>query len=133
MKSGLDVVREYLAAVEAGDVQGAMAHFHPDVIQIEHPNGIKLKGDRRDLAAMTADGERGRALLASQSYRITNAVSEGNRLAVQVHWEGVLAVPMGPLAAGDRMMVESGMFFEVVDGKITSQMNYDCVPPLGSV
>jgi hypothetical protein len=43
-----------------------------------------------------------------------------------------LAVAFGPFSAGDRVELASAMFFELRDGLVLSQQNYDCLPPLGS-
>ena len=57
---------------------------------------------------------------------MVNAVEQGERLALQIVWTGVLAVPVGALKAGDSMRTFSGMFLTFRDGRIAEQHNYDC-------
>jgi hypothetical protein len=40
-----------------------------------------------------------------------------------------LAVPLGELAAGASMRAHFAMFFELEDGRIRRQRNYDCFEP----
>lgn len=127
-EGNLALVRCYLKALEEGATAEVLTRlFTDDIVQIEHPNRLKPNGDRRDRAMMSRDSERGREILRSQSYAITNALAQDDRVAVEVRWEGVMGVPMGDLQPGDAMVVHSAMFFTFADGKIASQHNFDCV------
>lgn len=126
----LAMVRRYLKAIEDGATGAVLAEFFTDdVVQIEHPNRLKPNGDRRDRSALARDSVKGQEILQRQSYVITGAVAEADRVAVEVRWEGVVAVPMGELAAGGTMVVHSAMFFTFRGGRIASQHNFDCVEP----
>lgn len=127
----LDLVRRCFDALEAGKVEEAMAAFAPEVVQTEHPNALKPTGDRRLLDQLRADAIRGAGLLAWQRYEIRSAVEQGERLALEVYWEGELAAPVGALAVGDVMRVHSAMFVEFVGDRIVCQANYDCFAPFG--
>lgn len=129
MPAPIEIIRRYFDAIEAGDTAAAMSVFDPGVVQLEYPNGLKPGGDRRTLEALARDAERGRALLASQRYEILDAITEGDRIAARVSWRGVLAVPLGGMAAGDTLRVESAMFFRLRDGRIVEQHNYDSLTP----
>lgn len=120
------VARDYLRSLERGDLEAMLRVYDPGAIQIEHPNRLKPQGDRRDLDRMVADFERGRALLASQRYEVLSASASGETVAMQVLWTGVLAVPLGGLAAGDSMRARCAIFLEFRDGRIVTQQNYDC-------
>ena len=53
MASRLDLVRRYLAALEAGAIGDDLARFYTDdVVQEEFPNRLMPQGARRDLAAL---------------------------------------------------------------------------------
>jgi ketosteroid isomerase-like protein len=132
MAQSSDVVELYLEALAAGDEESVLACLNRDVVHVEQPNAFRRKGDRRGRDALTSDMARGRRLLASQRYHITSSLVDGERGAVQMEWEGVLAVAFGPFSAGDRVELASAMFFELRDGLVLSQQNYDCLPPLGS-
>ncbi len=113
-------------AIEAGDVASLKALYAPDVVQIEFPNKLKAKGDRRGIEQMIADLLRGKKMLKSEHYEIETAVVTGDRVALEVRWEGVLAVPVGALAAGGTMRAFSAIFLTFRDGKVLEQRNYDC-------
>jgi ketosteroid isomerase-like protein len=126
--ANLTMVRRYLKAIEEGATgPELLGLFCDDIVQVEHPNRLKPSGDRRDRSAMGRDAVKGQSLLARQHYEITNTLCEGDRVAVEVRWEGVMAVPIGALPAGGTMVVQSAMFFSFRDGKIASQHNFDCV------
>jgi ketosteroid isomerase-like protein len=122
----VDVARAYLRAIERGDVETVLACYHPDVVQIEWPNRLKPKGDRRAIGQLAADLERGKAILRSQSYEILNVGAAPNYVIFEVLWRGTLAIDRGALKAGDDMVAHSAIAFTFDNGKITSQRNYDC-------
>ena len=128
--NNVDVAKQYLHAI-ASNVSGEdlSKFFGPGMTIDEKPNRIYPKGQTRDVAAMLHGLERGKKMLQSQRYEVLGATSEGNRVALEVLWEGVLAIPLGTLAAGATMRAHSGMFLEFRDGKIISQRNYDCFEP----
>jgi ketosteroid isomerase-like protein len=120
------IVRSYLRAIETGDLEGVLACYAPGAVQVEWPNRLKSKGDRRGLEEMARDFSRGKALLSSQSYEILNEAEGTSYVVVELLWKGVLAVPVGKLAAGAEMISHSAVAFNFEDGLIVSQRNYDC-------
>jgi ketosteroid isomerase-like protein len=104
--------------------------FTDDVVQHEFPNRLFAGGRRHDLAAMLAASDKGRQILASQRYEVRHTVVEGNRVAAEIEWTGVLSLGYGPLAAGATMRAALAMFFTFRDGKIASIHNYDCYYPV---
>lgn len=130
MNSNLDNVRRYLDAIAAGDTGAALAeHFTEDALQIELPNKLNPNGGRSDLKTLLARSEQGKQVLTRQRYDIVSMIAEGDRVAVEALWEGVLAIPLGTLKPGDTMKAHFAMFFEFRDGQIASQRNYDCFEP----
>jgi ketosteroid isomerase-like protein len=130
MSDNLETARRYLAALEEGVDGAALAEFFdPAVAQEEFPNRLVPQGARRDLAALLAGHERGKAVVSRQTYEVRGAVAQGDRVALEVLWTGVLAVPVGTLAAGDAMRAHFGVFIDFRDGKIVGQRNYDCFEP----
>lgn len=126
-----NVVRRYLSALEDGVVGEGLAHFFcDDMWQVEYPNQLNKHGQRSDLAGILERSVKGQHLLSSQRYEIYNEVSEGNRVAVEASWLGVLAVPLGELSAGSEIRAHFAMFFELRDGRILKQHNYDCFDPM---
>lgn len=122
--------KRYLDAIARGVAGDVLAQFFAAGMSIEEkPNRLYAKGQTRNVVAMLEGHERGKQLLRKQSYTVVDATAEGDRVALQVVWEGVLAVPLGTLAAGATMRAFSAMFLTFRDGKIGHQVNYDCFEP----
>ncbi|MGV3592146.1 MAG: nuclear transport factor 2 family protein [Gammaproteobacteria bacterium] len=120
-------IREYLRAVEGGATGTALARFYTrDAEQIERPNRLNPAGGRSDLPTLLARAEKGRDLLRAQRYEVLSLVAEGQRVATEVLWSGTLAVAVGTLAAGATLRAHIAMFFDMKDGLIYRQRNYDC-------
>jgi ketosteroid isomerase-like protein len=132
-EANFETVRRYLAAIEAdtggGATDGAAEFYDPDVVQEEFPNRFVPGGARRDLAALREAAARGRAVLRGQRYEVRGAYAVGDTVILEVLWAGLLAVPVGSLAAGDEMRAHFAVFIELRDGRILRQRNYDCFEP----
>lgn len=122
--------RAYLHAIEsrAGEEELA-SFFSSDVIHIQYPNRLVPKVVQSTLADMMRESQQGKKSVSRQSYRLTNAVASGHSVALQVEWEGILAIPVAGLAAGAMMRAWFAVFLEFRDGKIVRQSNYDCFEP----
>ena len=130
MMSAADHVRAALAALERMETGDQLAaYYHPDVAQIELPNQLVPTGATRDRAALLEGAARGRAIMARQSYEVQRIFEVGYTVIAEVKWTGVLSVPLGRLAAGDAMVAHFACFFELRDGLIWRQRNYDCFEP----
>ncbi len=122
----LKAARALFAAIERGDRAALLALYADNAVQVEHPNRLKPKGDRRAPVKMAEDLARGKQMLREERYDILEATAAGDQLALQVRWTGVVAVPVGRLQPGDEMTCESGIFLRFRDDKIIEQHNYDC-------
>lgn len=120
------VAHRMLLAIETGDEATLRAVYAEDAVQVEHPNQLKKKGDRRGLDKMMADLKRGKALLRSEHYEVVEATAAGDKVALQVKWTGVVNMAVGALKAGDSMICESGIFLRFQGDRIIEQHNYDC-------
>ena len=118
--------RRLFAAIEIGDAATLRAIYAENVVQVEHPNRLKPKGDRREIEKMMADLARGKAILREEHYEVLEAVPAGDAVALQVKWTGVVAVPVGALQPGDSMVCESGIFLKFAGNRVVEQHNYDC-------
>ena len=126
-KSNVQLVRDYLVALESGEAGDSLARFFTtDAIQIELPNRLNPAGQKSDLSSLLARSIQGKQVLSRQKFDIVKVVSEGDNVAVEAHWVGVLAIPIGTLQAGSEMRAHFAMFFECHDGRIRVQRNYDC-------
>tara|TARA_Y100001956_G_C4009283_1_gene136940 strand:+ start:298 stop:480 length:183 start_codon:yes stop_codon:yes gene_type:complete len=45
---------------------------------------------------------------------------------IEALWQGTLAIPIGKLKAGDKMKANFAQFYQIKEGKIYKQKNYDC-------
>ncbi len=121
------VARGYLRALEKRAPIGAIAAFlHQDAVIEVLPNLLDRQGSRRTLAEGRADMERGRALLHSERYEVMSTIEDESRAVLEVTWSAVLAVPLGTRPAGSTMSARCSMHFEVREGRIALQRNYDC-------
>jgi len=128
--ANLAKIRAYLQALEDGAVGETLARFFtPDARQVELPNRLNPGGGNSDLPTLVRRAEQGQKMLRSQRYEVQSEIAQGERAAVEATWIGILAVPLGSLVAGATMKAHFAMFFELSDGRIRSQRNYDCFEP----
>ncbi len=120
------LVRAYLRAVEQFDVEAMSQCLDPEIVVIELPNRVNPRGSRRDLPALRAGLPKGRQILREQHYLIEDVLEAGDRLVLQGRWEGVLAIPLGRLVAGDTLTADICMHFRCRQGRIVEQRTYDC-------
>jgi len=100
--------------------------LHPEIEQRELPNKFAPRGAVRDLAALRSNAGAGRRLMRSQRYEIDAVSAQGDAVAAFGRWIGVLAISIGELPAGHALVAHLAMRFELRDGKIVRQWNYDC-------
>jgi len=125
----LETVRRYLKTIEDGEFTVIRDLFAPDASIVQFPNRIYPQGLSASVLQIAEAFEKGRKLLASQTYKIKNELVNRDSVAVEVLWVGKLAVSSGSMAAGSEMRAHSAMFFAFKDGKIVTQKNYDCFVP----
>ena len=112
-----ETVLAYIRAIEA---RAPFETFlHPEMQLTEHPNKISPAGTTADLAAMLAASERGKALMARERYAIRHTIAEGDRVVVQLAWTGTLH-------DGRELRAQICSVFELRDGTIFRQEQYDC-------
>ena len=130
MSNYLNIARQYLSALEQKVDSNSLAQFFcDDVIQREFPNRLVPNGQTRNLTEILTGHERGKHVMTSQHYEVTNAIESGTTVMVEVRWTGLLAQAVGSLAAGDSMSARFAVVLEFRDGKIVAQRNYDCFDP----
>ena len=133
-QANAELVRRFLATVDAGTREElpleAFADFlHPDIEQRELPNKYAPRGAVRDLEALRKNAGAGRRLMAEQRYEIRSVIAQGDTVAAEGTWTGTLAIALGELPAGTVLRAHLAMFFELKDGRIWRQRNYDCFDP----
>ncbi len=111
--SNIEVARTYLSAIETGETEQFLARFvSPEIAHEEFPNRLNSRGAVSDLRAMKAAAERGRKVLASQRYEVRNIVEQGDRVALEVDWTGILAIPFESIPVGGTMRAHFAMFLD---------------------
>ena len=126
----LAIARRYLEALENGVDGSAWADFcTKDVVQEEFPNRLSPIGAHRDLAAILDAARRGKQVMRAQRFEIRNSIVDGDNVALEVFWSGLLAVPVDTLPADSEMRAHFSVWLEFRDGKIARQHNYDCFDP----
>ena len=126
----LATARRYLEALEHGAEGNALADFFTDdVVQEEFPNRLQPIGAHRDLNAILDAARRGKQVMRAQKFEVRNSIVDGDNVALEVFWSGLLAVPVDTLPADTEMRAHFSVWLEFRDGKIARQHNYDCFDP----
>ena len=123
------LIAHYFDAINAGDSDKLFGFYDPNVVQEEFPNRLIPQGMTRNLAALGEAAQKGSKLLIKQHFEVLNVTAEGNRVAVEAIWTATLALPVGSIPAGGDMRARMAVFFEIHQGKIVRQHNYDCFDP----
>src|SRR5262245_33817645 len=125
--ANIDAAVRYHEAVSRGAVGDELAaFFHPEVVHHELPNLLFPAGVVRDRAGLLESAAKGRGGLSHQRFDVLNAVAMGETVALEVTWEGTLAVPYRELPAGHVLRAHIATFLDFRDGRIAGQRNYDC-------
>jgi ketosteroid isomerase-like protein len=126
----LSIARKYLEAVESGAEGGRLAEFFTDdVIQEEFPNRLAPIGIHRDLKGILDSARQGKHTLRAQKFEVLNSIADGDNVALEVSWGGLLAIPVDTLPADTEMRAHISIWLEFRDGKISRQHSYDCFDP----
>jgi ketosteroid isomerase-like protein len=126
----IGVVRTYLNALQSGEAGDALRKFFTDdVRQIEMPNQLNKHGQESNLEHILQRSQQGLKVLGRQQYEIVSEIVQGDRVAIEARWTGVLTIGFGTLAAGTEMKASFAIFFHLRDGRIALQRNYDCFDP----
>lgn len=126
----IDLVRTYLSALQNGEAGEALRKFFTDdVLQIEMPNQFNKHGQKSNLEHILQRSLQGLEVLQRQTYEIVSEMAQGDRVAIEARWTGVLAIAFGSMAAGTEMKASFAIFFHFHEGRIALQRNYDCFDP----
>jgi ketosteroid isomerase-like protein len=129
-QTNLATVRRYFEALAGGPAPDVAASFYtPGAIQEEFPNRFLPNGARRDLAGVKEAAARGKGVMAQQEFRLVETLASGDRVAVEALWSGTASIDIGPIAKGTIMRARFAVFFELRNGLIARQRNYDCFDP----
>jgi ketosteroid isomerase-like protein len=121
MTDSTAIVTRYLHLLETFETDPTAFQdvLHPEIEQTEFPNALNPRGQQSDWADLFRRAALGRQLLATQAYRVDRITAAGDSVVVEAFWTGTLAT-------GKAMRANFCMAFELRDGLIWRQRNYDC-------
>lgn len=123
----LSIARQHLADIAAGKAGQELApYFSPNIIQTEYPNRLNDSGGVSDFNTLITRSEKGKAIIASQSYDIQKEYVQGQTVILEVIWKATFTIPIGKLSPGEEMKAHFALFIEFEGDKIIRQRNYDC-------
>jgi ketosteroid isomerase-like protein len=128
MIENVEVVERFLAAFDRRwPTEDELTELlDPGVRFIVRPNLTEPAGSERDAAATLAGIERGRQLLAWQSYEVRDHVVSSDTVVTRMRWSGELAVDAGPWPAGTRMTAWCVAHYRLAGGRIVEIEQHDC-------
>ncbi|MFG6282270.1 nuclear transport factor 2 family protein [Sphingomonas sp. S6] len=111
------IIQTYLDAYNRKDVAALVACV-ADSIVFEHVsgegNGVRVEG-REAFAKLAAQGA---ALFTTRHQAARTAVVEGDRVAIEVDWQGIPAVDLGSMAAGVPVTRRGASFLTIAEGRL---------------
>lgn len=112
------IVRSYIDAYNRKDVAALVACVGPDIVFENVSNSgqsIRIEGRAAfaDIAGQAA------AMFATRHQTITNALVDGDRVALEVDWTGTPAVDLGPMKAGEPIALRGASFLTITEGLLT--------------
>lgn len=112
------IVRSYIDAYNRKDVAALVACVGPDIVFENVSNSgqsIRIEGRAAfaDLAGQAA------AMFATRRQTVTNALVDGDRVALEVDWTGTPAVDLGPMKAGEPIALRGASFLTITEGLLT--------------
>lgn len=128
MPDAISKIREYLRFIETFQTEPALFEgiLHPAFVQTELPNALNKAGQTSDRADLFRRMELGKAMLSAQRYEVSTAFESGSQAVVEARWTGTLAIDAGAWKKGQVMTAHFCMVFDLEDGLIVRQRNYDC-------
>ena len=124
------VARYFSVVADLGSTESELRELlHPDAVFIEHPNPVRPQGGQSDVDDCVRGFLAGKSLLSDQSIDIHHFVVEGQSVAVQSTWTGVIGQNSGPFAPGTTLTAHMGGFLTIRDGLIARHETYDCYEP----
>lgn len=130
MNSNVQIAIDFLKAVSSRkSPEELRVFYHTDIEHIEYPNAITKNTTFRNMDALLEGAEKGSKVLVKEEYEIIKSYGFEDSVIIEAIWTGTLAIPLGKLQPGDKMKAYFAQFFEIKDGKIFRQRNYDCFEP----
>lgn len=130
MPTNIEIARQYIRAIESGATGDTLAKFFTlDVAITEMPNRVAPHGSASDLARALQAAERGQQLFKRQTCTIVNILGNEDRVALEMDWVGITAVPIQNLPPNSEIRDHAAVFLHFRNGRIACQHHYDCFEP----
>lgn len=121
------IAKTYIHAIEDGKKGDELSEFFDNnVVQIEYPNRLSVKGVKRDFTAILESAEKVKKIIDKQQFFIRNAYTMGKTVIMEIDWAGRLAVALGHMKKGETLNAHFAMVLEYSNGKIVRQRSYNC-------
>lgn len=117
-------IQNYIAAYNNFDIDGMLALLHREVL-FKNVAGGKVNAETVGVEQFKELANKSKALFSSRHQKLTNFTLLGDRVMVEITYEGVLAIdiPNG-LNAGEVLRLNGRSEFEFRDGKICGITDY---------
>ncbi len=112
------VIQRYIAAYNNFDLNGMVAHLHPDLV-FRNVSGGDVNAEAVGIDQFRELAKQSNALFSSRRQKVTRINVSDNSATVDIEYEGVLAadLPNG-MKAGETLRLNGRSEFEFRDGKI---------------
>lgn len=112
------IIRSYIDAYNRKDVAALVACLGDDIVFENVSNaGQSMKIEGRSAFAELA--HQAAAMFTTRHQTITNAVVDGDRVALEVEWTGTPALDLGPMKAGVPIAMRGASFMTITHGLLT--------------
>jgi ketosteroid isomerase-like protein len=127
METNEAVVRRCVESYNTGALEWVDAFYSKDAHWTELPRAGNPQGRAGSRDYLRECARNDRALFPDRRMSVIDAVAQGDRVALELDWEGTAARPMGSLSQGTTIRLRIASFFTLEKGLITRQVDY-CTP-----
>lgn len=116
------IIQSYLDAYNRKDVAALLACVADDVVF----ENVSNAGQSITIEGRTAFAELARqaaTMFTARHQAIRNAVVDGSHVALEVDWTGTPAFDLGPMKAGEQVVMRGASFITISGGKLTRIMD----------
>lgn len=118
------MIEDYVRAYNSFDVEGMIKLLHKDILFKNFSNG-ELNTETRGTEEFRELAEKSSKIFSSRRQIITGYSALGDKVEVQIEYEGRLAVDLpNGLKAGDTLQLKGKSVFELKEGKISLIEDY---------
>lgn len=111
------IIKSYLDAYNRKDVAALVACVADDVVFENVSNSgqsMKIEGS----AAFAELAQQAATMFTVRHQAVRNAVIDGDHVALEVDWTGTPAVDLGPMKAGEQLVMRGASFIKISGGKL---------------